>query len=378
VTKNKGPRRDIGRLDQIDGLRAVAILWVALYHYAVFWAPSGKGLNLLPYGDALAHLPLANVGFLGVHLFFIVSGFVITFSLERSKGMSHFSLLRAIRLWPALLICGTITFLLTTSLGPASLVRSPLEYLLSLTFVPPAHIGRLLGQPGLEWLDGAYWSLWTEVRFYIIAASMFFLARSRFQPPSWSRFLVIWTGFAIASAFIHLWGMAFGGASNALSRLLFAQYQPYFSAGIALAILRTGKERTGAMGLLVFTVLQAFAYPLLQAGSLLIAEWVGLSIVFLLAIVATQARRSLPILSWRAVVVVGQASYAYYLLHQNSGLALLAGFANDTDLSPIVLMIAIQILLLVGAMLLTFYVETPLRLTLRRTASLRSRFAEKL
>lgn len=347
-----------GRLDQVDGLRSLAILWVALYHYAVFWAPSGKGLAVLPYGDALARIPLAEVGFLGVYLFFIVSGFVIAYSLTRSPGPGHFALLRMIRLWPTLLICGTLTFALTTALGPEPLRRAPLEYLISLTFVPPAHVGKLIGMDDLEWLDGAYWSLWTEVRFYVLAALLHFSARKHF--------LAVWTVFALGSAGLHLLALTHGGWADAVSRLLFAAHQPYFSAGIALAALRAGTMRRAATGLLAFAGGQALVYPSLLQGSLPPTEAVGIVAVFALAIWATQARDALPLLSARYVVLAGQASYAYYLLHQNAGLALLGALATGHRIADIAIMLAIQAGLLIAAITLTRFVEAPLRHALRR------------
>ena len=144
------------RLDSLGGLRAIAILWVALYHYAVFWTPAGRGDDLIPYGDMLAWIPLAAVGDLGVMLFFIVSGLVIALSLTRSRSAGQFALRRLARLWPTLLICATLTFAATSLLGPAELKRSVSEYLISLSFVPPAHVGKVTGHADLAWLDGAY------------------------------------------------------------------------------------------------------------------------------------------------------------------------------------------------------------------------------
>ncbi len=62
---------------------------VTVYHYAWFWTPTGRGDALLPYGDALAWLPFAAQGHLGVNLFFILSGFVITLSLDREPAASR-------------------------------------------------------------------------------------------------------------------------------------------------------------------------------------------------------------------------------------------------------------------------------------------------
>lgn len=358
-------------LGQVDGLRTVAIFWVALYHYAVFWSPAGAGLNLLPYGDALAWIPFAKVGYLGVYLFFIVSGFVIALSLQRSRGFLHFAKLRAIRLWPTLLICGSLTFAITTLFGPPDLARGPLEYLISLTFIPPPHLGKVIGMSDLEWLDGAYWSLWTEVRFYIIVGMFYAMSRTRF--------LSLWAGFAIYSMGVHLAGLASGGSFEALSRLIFAEYQPYFSAGIAIAALRaaqanSGQANTGQssagqisapLALLALSILQAFAYPWLAAGSLSISVFLGLVFVFALALFAMLSKRQIPFLGSRSMVMLGTASYAYYLLHQNLGLAVLARINPTNEAVGIAVMVLIQVIIMSAAILLTFQIEAPLRKFLR-------------
>lgn len=344
-----------GRLDQVDGLRAVAIAWVVLYHYAVFWTPAGKGDPLLPYGDVLSGLPLANVGGLGVSLFFCVSGFVISYSLSRAEGPVHFAALRMIRLWPTLLFCATVTFALTSLLGPASLQRTFFDYLVSLTFVPPQHVGALTGHAGGQWLDGAYWSLWTEVRFYIVAAILFFAAPRRF--------LRVWTVFAVICAAIHLVALRNGGAMDALSRLLFAEYQPFFTAGIALATLRRDRSRA-ALALLVFAIVQSFGYAVLS-GEMTGDLALGLVIVFALAVPVMLARRAVPLLSLGPVVLAGQASYAYYLLHQNAGIALTAALAPGGTDGQIAVMLAVQVALLALALVATRRLEEPLRRALR-------------
>lgn len=359
ISAIKAPSAPAGTtyLGQLDGLRTVAILWVALYHYAYFWSPAGAGLNLLPYGDALAWIPLANVGYLGVHLFFIVSGFVISLSLQRSRGLVHFAQLRAIRLWPTLLICASITFVVTTLFGPPYLMRGPLEYLISLTFIPPPHVGKVIGVPNLEWLDGAYWSLWTEARFYVIVGLFYALSRNRF--------LEVWAGFAIASMAVHLIGLTYGGSFEALSRLIFAEYQPYFSAGISIAALRMGGASSGPLALLSLSILQGFAYPWIAAGALTFSEVLGQSIVFALALYAMLSRSRVPVLSAPLMVTLGTASYAYYLLHQNVGLAVLSQINPANESVGIALVVLVQAGIMAAAVVLTFQVEAPLRRYLR-------------
>jgi len=349
----------------LDGLRAVAILWVAIYHYAVFWAPSGRGDPLLPYGDALTWLPFARVGDLGVALFFIVSGAVIALSLERSAGVIQFAQRRLIRLWPMLLICGTITFLLISFFGPAALQRSVQEALISMLFLPPSHVGALVGQADWQWLDGAYWSLWVEVRFYVIAALLWMLT------PRW--FFPLWCVFALACGALYLAGLGGHRTADAIARLAFAEYHPYFTAGLALAALLQRRWIGLAIAALGVSFAAALGYANADFGVGAFGTWahierlVGIALVFALAVIGTLWPRRLPLLSKPAPRLVGRASYGYYLLHQNAGLALLAALplAGAPAALWIVAMIGVQLVLLGLAIGLHLVVERPLGSALR-------------
>ncbi|WP_371154026.1 acyltransferase family protein [Jannaschia sp. 2305UL9-9] len=337
------------RFAAVDGLRMVAILWVAIYHYAVFWTPAGKGDNLIPYGDALAWIPLAAVGGLGVSLFFIISGFVITLSLDRCENLRSFAALRVLRLWPTLFVCATLTFVVTSLFGPAELSRDWVEYLISLTFVPPLHAGKIIGLSDLQWLDGAYWSLWVEVRFYAIAAVLHFGLRRHF--------LVGWACFAGATAMLHLFLLPEG---HAVLRLLFSQYQPFFTMGIALAAVRANGAGPLPVALFAAGFLQAFAYAAPSADVL-----VGLSLVCLGAPLVILSRRRIPVLSATPVARAGRASYAYYLLHQNIGLALLFVLAPADPVLAIGVMLTTQIAILAFSVWYTEVIEMPLLRRLR-------------
>jgi peptidoglycan/LPS O-acetylase OafA/YrhL len=89
-------RPTTNRLQGLDALRGIAAIAVVLTHYTF-------GFSIF----IQAHRPglLFNVinGHFGVNLFFIISGFVIFMTLERSANLSDFSISRFARLWPAYL-----------------------------------------------------------------------------------------------------------------------------------------------------------------------------------------------------------------------------------------------------------------------------------
>jgi peptidoglycan/LPS O-acetylase OafA/YrhL len=143
-------------LPQLDGLRGVAIVIVVLGHMLVF--ELGFGLTRLG--------PLPP---LGVTLFFVLSGFLITRILLEARGKtryySSFYVRRALRIWPLYFLVLLILFLLTNHRVEAltfdeTRVRWPffVFYIQNIVYKNAA----LLGPPAL----GITWSLAVEEQFY--------------------------------------------------------------------------------------------------------------------------------------------------------------------------------------------------------------------
>ncbi len=154
-----------GRLAYLDGLRGVAILMVLLFHAYARWP------DRLPFGHDLAVSPLAQ-GWAGVELFFIISGFVIFMTLERSHSLADFAARRWRRLFPAML-AATVLIVVTAPLLPDR-PQGPIGaagVLPGLLFVDPKWwaVLRLDVVP----IEGAFWSLFVEVQFYAVAGLAF-------------------------------------------------------------------------------------------------------------------------------------------------------------------------------------------------------------
>lgn len=317
-------RRPQERLDTLDGLRALAVAAVVLYHYCYFWTPAGNGYSLIAYGDALSGLPFVNVGYLGVHLFFVISGFVILLTLERTSSLKEFLLRRTLRLWPALLIFGTMTFAIVSMLGPEELRVGWWEYVLSLVILPPQHVGMLLGASGWKWLDGAYWSLFVEVKFYIVIGFLFFAFPQRV--------ITAWIAFELATLVIGLQTYAVGGQLwHMLDGLVFQPFVPYFSFGLAAYANWSGRGGKAVQLLAALAILHAALVLVVQlvqhppANLWISAEVVaGQAIIFAVFYLFAWRRVSLSFLGWPPLVRAGRASYGIYLLHQNVGVAVLS------------------------------------------------------
>ena len=291
------------------------------YHYFSRFAHDAK--QIYPYDAALAHIPLFEFGFYGVHLFFCVSGFVIAMTLQRTEGMIEFAIRRFARLWPTMLLCASITYLILWR-WPMYWPQQPINFLPSLTFLD-GHLvwGRISPALQSEWIDGAYWSLFVEVRFYFYAGIIYFLA-----PRSFSRNMLI---FALLAAGAYCAAKLNGSArwAGILHDALIAPYLPWFIGGLAAFEAWRGSKRMSAVLAIAASVMVvcmwALGTPAISplAAALVAATFVGC--------LRSQLIRQL--LSPRWLTLIGVCSYSVYLLHQYAGLTLIAVISDALQLS---------------------------------------------
>ncbi|SDF18869.1 Peptidoglycan/LPS O-acetylase OafA/YrhL, contains acyltransferase and SGNH-hydrolase domains [Limimaricola pyoseonensis] len=314
-----------GRLAALDGLRGLAALAVVLYHFLARFGEAHWGVSLYPHGDVSARFPaLLQFGRFGVYLFFAISGFVILMTLERCSGLVDFAVRRAARLWPAMLVCATLSTLVLNGSGVTThypgwerFAVTPLEYLSSLVFLPPDMVGGALGLGGdPRWVEGVYWTLWAEIRFYALVAVVFLLAGRHF--------VLAWLAVQLASAGLETVRMIDPGLATAqfkLALVLQPQNLCWFSMGMAAYLWRRG--RPGAVPLAVLALYAIAAKDLVawQEGGLVLHPGRAATYAAVLAIVAAVAGR-VPMrpLASAPLVAVGLASYPLYLFHQGPGM----------------------------------------------------------
>lgn len=339
------------RLLALDGLRLLCALVVAAHHLGMAWSVDGVR-------PTSTHLPQAVnsvliYGFLGVEVFFMISGFVICMS-GWHRSPRAFLASRAGRLYPAFWACVLITAAVMTRFPLTEGI--PLPH--GLTGGDVAVNLTMLAAPlNVPYVDTVYWTLWYELRFYLLFTVVIALGLTR------GRVLALGVGWLAASVVIP--------AGVPLAELVMPQFAPYFVAGMTFYLIRR-HGMTLPLGLLlaaswvislvrvrerVLSTNPGFPVPV---GPGLLIITLGFAVLLVIALGHTDRW------SWHWLAVAGAVSYPLYLLHPRIGYTMIR-YAYDRTGLPVPLLVAGAIaVLLVAAWLVHRLVERPLGPALRR------------
>lgn len=285
------------RVEVVDYMRIGAAVAVMCFHYLYNGIKNGKI-------DSISHEPVAafaKYGYLGVDLFFMISGFVILASAT-GKNAHRFAVGRALRLYPAFWVALVITTIFSLFLGGDRMGVTPVQFLVNLTMVPS-----VFGQP---FVDGVYWTLLFEVQFYALVFVLVLFRQGH-------RVAALMPAWAILMHVVTLADSSFAHETPYLGG-----YFAWFAAGAVIAsISRSGWSAYRAWGLVA-------AY--LTTTPLELNMTSGLKTVCFLLMLATlvPAVRDLRLPGSK---VAGALTYPLYLLHAHIGYMLLARFADESN-----------------------------------------------
>jgi len=349
------------RIATLDGYRALAILSVIAFHYTVRWAPPNDPNAHFPSGAMFDGLAPFEYGWLGVELFFVISGFVILMTLERCRNVGDFVCRRFARLWPPLVVAATLTTAVIYIIGPLDWRPNRYDYLTSILLIDESITSRLLHH-STKWVDGAYWSLAVEIRFYVLAAIVY-LAVGR-------KFIRLWLGVLVAVYFATLLvdylpiaNPQIANAQRLLSFIFFPEYLPYFTLGVCVyEIYSKGSLRRQAIAGMVMAVCiilysAAFGeniFVLKDASTCILANL----IIFILFYLFLIDHSLVSIFKTRYIVALGQASYSLYLIHQSIGIAIMRKCVEHSLPYLIALPITIGVVIAISHLLFR-YIEIP-------------------
>lgn len=314
------------RLQALEGIRALAILAVVFYHLRP---------TLLPGG------------FIGVTVFFVLSGFLITSSLDRELTRFHrvslknFYQRRFIRLWPPVLVTILFTAALTYLLAPSLFLKAQSDTLPAALFVSNwTYIFRdvsYFAAAGLPSPLTHIWYLGVLAQFYLLWPVVFVFLRKRI--PQRHQLMAVIVGLIVLSGLLMAVefaaseeiSRAYYGLDARLGELLIgalaALYyrdpnrpsdivSPRLSVHLNEGILPVFRSREfasyGVVFLAIFVLLARGESPWMYCGGFL---FVALAAAFLIVGVHHPASGVVKVLELPPLTYLGSRSYSLYLVH---------------------------------------------------------------
>ena len=311
--------RGIRYIPAIDGLRAVAVIAVMLYHLGFTWIPGG---------------------FLGVDLFFVISGYVITRllldSIQRSGGLDlrAFYKARIRRLFPPLVFMIFVTIVYISIWAPETMRRfisdSPFALLGGmnwwLVFRQTDYFDTISRPPLLQHT----WSLGVEAQFYLIWPLILLLVLRQFgkaKIPGAALIIAAFSGIALllvsyevdaanTSQVSHVY---FGTDTHSIGLFLGAALAvSWVPQNLQEQVNRRAQDFIDGIGVIGFVGLLGVFLLVNESDPTLYKLAFPLAGIFGCAILTSivhPASRFAPILSSRVAVWIGERSYAIYLWH---------------------------------------------------------------
>ncbi len=346
--KHEVPRKPTGsRIQELDVFRGLAAVYVVLTHCLTMHhsdVPDGRS------GTVSIDLPVS--GQFAVHLFFIISGFVIFMTLGRCRTAGTFLVRRCVRIYPtywvAVLFTGSILWLFSRP------PHAPLDagtVLLNLTLVHQFF--------GVKNVDGVYWTLAVEAAFYFWMALLLLIGQiHRVRSFGWA-----WLVLCVVAMQLQRWpqGALFleGGTTFPLplDHFLLLRHAPLFLAGICFHQLWSGtaKWRTH---LLIAASFATYLYVCVRPGHTLgistVATGASIFIAFYAFIYGW-----LRWIAFRPLVFLGTISYALYVAHDAWGTVVRWYLIDRWGVPDPVALVAVFFGSLGIATLITFGVERP-------------------
>jgi peptidoglycan/LPS O-acetylase OafA/YrhL len=310
------------RFPELDLVRFLAACAVMLFHYTYLGPQNHLWSGSFPFLSQVF-----KYGYLGVNVFFILSGFVILLTAY-DKDAVGFTVARMVRLYPAYWICVTLTAAAIVLTGTNHNPITLRQYVANLTMVH--------GFVGIRDVSGVYWTLAVELQFYFLIFLVLLIGQIR----RLGGLLGMWLFASIVLSIREPRGIA--------HFLLFPEWSSYFIAGAMLFLIhREGASRyklSVVGGCYILST--AYAIRLLPfGGDKLEAEFSAPIIASFLAV----AYAAFTFIALRPRVsggsnpfyMLGLITYPLYLLHQDCGFILLR--LAPTAVNQFVLLFAVMV-----------------------------------
>jgi peptidoglycan/LPS O-acetylase OafA/YrhL len=188
------------RIQELDALRLFAAVAVVFYHLTYSNSASRQLFPMLDW--------ITRYGYLGVDLFFVISGFVILWSAQ-GRSLWQFGVSRVARLYPL--------FWLALAMSAWVVPEVTLTRL-------AANATMVAGYLGQNYIDGVYWTLQVELKFYVLVGLLLAFRQGK----NFELWISVWLAASIGAEFIP-----------ALRSAVIYPYSPLFIGGAVCFLVRS-------------------------------------------------------------------------------------------------------------------------------------------
>lgn len=287
------------RFEELDALRGIAAIVVLLHHFLYVYSQR-YGYDSFNFFQGV---DISNsLGRYGVELFFMISGFVISMSLENKRGIRYFFISRFSRLFPTFWFClfFTISF---------KLIFDPFA-----NFTLSNIVANVTMIPLFFWekpVDGSYWTLMYELFFYSIIAIAYKVTHKHY---------LILLSFLILAGVILL----FSGVTPRETRTAYFLLIPHgqlFLAGVMFYQLWLSNVKGDKCGLLKSSLVAILfiQWSLSFIGTDRLNFVSSAMITLFFATFLLMINGKLRFIANSALTWAGTISYSLYLIHQEVG-----------------------------------------------------------
>jgi len=351
------PRQRYAHLDALRAVAALAVMVEHLFGDLLRQAPAATGPMSTLARSVVENLSL---GRFGVVLFFLISGFVVPFSITGERPLRHFAISRLFRLYPAFWLALAVLAAMAWLSGD---VPGTATVLANLTMAPP-----LFGQP---WLSPIHWTLFVELVFYGLVALLFAVGALRQVGALLALSLVL-----IAATVLPVQLRTHGITSLPVQYL--GLHLSFLLLGLLLRLWLVEERRGARLAAMVLVlaqlagVLSVAQFSLARGDNFImeglrpvLAAYVLAFAVFLAAIRLERPRSVL-------LARIGLTSYSMYLFHGSVNALVYRVLPLTGELGDIATMLACTGLTLALSLLVYRMVERPMIRLGRRIASPRA------